>query len=94
MLGNHYFLDADAVNENEFAHLPLSGAVLRNIRDCTAPIVLIPINTVPFSMRSLYFLAGAAAPPALFPAPFRDEFLSRYRKSGSSRYFDLWTCTP
>jgi hypothetical protein len=92
LLGNRYFLDADALNETDFAHLPLPQAALGELRSCRSQIFLIPKDNVPFSMQSLYYLAGAAAPRDLFPDAFRQEFLRDYRKSGSSRYFDLWSC--
>ena len=93
LLGNRYSLDADALNEMEFAHLSLPEAVIDELRNCGSQIFLIPKGNEPFSMQSLYYVAGASAPRDLFPAAFRREFFHDYRRYGSSRYFDLWVCT-
>ena len=92
LLGNHYSLDADNLNEMEFAGIGLPEATLAELRTCRSRMYLIPKGAAPFSMHSLYYLGGATAPKLLFPESFRQEFFRSYQKSGSSRYFDLWSC--
>jgi hypothetical protein len=94
MAGNPYTLDADAMDEAAMSHKPLPAAVLGELRSCRVQIYLIPKGEEPFSLESNYFIYGNPAARDLFPLAFQEEFERDYRKSGTSRYFDLWQCMP
>jgi hypothetical protein len=91
--GNPYTLDADAMAEMGLSGLPLPQATLDAMRSCAIDIWLIPRDTAPFSMASLYFLSGEKAPRDVFPHQLREAFLSNYRRSSQSRFYDSWTCS-
>ena len=91
--GNPYTLDADAMAEMDLSGLPLPQATLDAMQNCAIDIWLIPRDTVPFSMVSFYFLSGEKAPRDVFPHQLREAFLSNYRKSAQSRFYDSWTCS-
>ena len=92
LLGNRYSLDADALDEADMADEPLPQATFDELKNCSSQIFLIPKGDRPFSLQSNYFIYGNPDFRDLFPIAFRQEFLRDYRKSGSSRYFDLWHC--
>jgi len=92
LLGNRYSLDADALDEADMADEPLPQATFDELKICSSQIFLIPKGDRPFSLQSNYFIYGNPDFRDLFPIAFRQEFLRDYRKSGSSRYFDLWHC--
>jgi hypothetical protein len=91
--GNPYTLDADAMAEMGLSDLPLPQATVDAMRSCAIDIWLIPRDAAPFSMASLYFMSGEKAPRDVFPHQLREAFLSNYRKSSQSRFYDSWTCS-
>lgn len=85
LAGQPYVLDPAAVMEFEKAGTPLSPATIEMIRQGQIPVWLIPRGEAPFSMLNPY-------PPhrPLFDELFRRAFTERYRKAGSSRFFDIY----
>lgn len=85
LTGHPYVLDPAAVMEFEKAGIPLSAATVEMLQRGEIPVWLIPKGDAPFSMLNPY-------PPhrPLFDEEFRQTFLARYRKAGSSRFFDFY----
>lgn len=80
-----------AVSAMEMRYLgePAPPAQVRRIAECITDIWLIPTGEQPFAMYS-YFDNQPA-----FWAELRDAFESRYQRTETGPYFDIWTCrTP
>lgn len=95
--GNPLLLDANARNEADLVHKPLSPALLEALAQCKIQVWIIPKGGVPFSMLSPYYLDPLVnhkgMSPDLYPEVFRKVFQAHYvRINDPSRYFNLWAC--
>ncbi len=94
--GNPYTIDAVALFDFQLSGLALPDSTITYLKSCKTRIWLVAKNSPPFSMVTVYTLIDARVLPGalLFSDAFREVFFDRYRKQGSSRYFDVWECTP
>ena len=85
--GHGYFLDSVAVMDLKRNGIPIPPAVRERVASCEFRHWLIPRDEEPFAMRSVF-------PPRdpLFDRQFRDLFRATFRKSGSTRFYDIWSC--
>ena len=84
--GNPFSFEAMTFMElRNLAQEPPS-AQIRRIESCATDLWLIPKGEAPFALGSYY-----DGKPA-FGETLPRAFLESYEKSGSSRYFDLWSC--
>ena len=95
--GNPLLLDANARNEADLVHKPLSPALLAALAQCKVQVWIIPKGGDPFSMLSPYYLDPLVnhkgMNPDLYPESFRKVFQTHYVQiSDPSRYFNLWVC--
>ena len=91
---NPLTVNAVAVSDIELTGLKIPSSTVDRVRSCSTKIWLIPRDGNPFSTLNAY---AAEVPerfpdPHLFSASFRKAFFSTYRKTETSRYYDLWTC--
>ena len=84
-----YLIDAPAVREHQLAGLVVPASTREMLRACRVRYWLIPKGAVPFSAPNSY-PALRLAP--LFPDAFTRAFFAAYRRDGSTRYYDVWTC--
>lgn len=93
--GNPFTVDPVALDDAELSGLQIPDSTLAYLGACKTRIWLIPRGAPPFVLLNIYSLMDPALPrEPLFSAAFRNIFLQRYQKQGSSRYFDIWECTP
>ena len=85
--GHGYFLDPVALMDLQWNGIPISSAVRERVASCEFGHWLIPRGEEPFAMRSIFH---PRVP--LFDRQFRHLFRATYRKSGSSRFYDIWSC--
>lgn len=83
-----FTLDAAAYMGMQLSGVPLPAGTLQALRDGLIRVWLIPKGTAPFSMHSFFGEAD------LFGPELRKVFGAHYRKTGESRFFDLWTYQP
>ncbi len=84
-----YFLDQPAVREHQLAGLDVPSATIAALERCQVTYWLIPKNEAPFSGVNGY---GAVFQVPLYPAEFRDAFLSTYEHVETTAYYDAWQC--
>jgi hypothetical protein len=93
LYGSPLFIDADARDEADLIHKPVSPEVINALRTCSIDLWLIPKEGSPFSLESLYFVDGTISQRALYPEAFRQAFFDSYQRVPSkSQYFDIWEC--
>ena len=94
--GNPLTIDPVALDDAELSGIQIPDSTLQYLGACKTRIWLVPKGAPPFVLLNIYSLMNDAALPKepLFSAAFRNIFLQRYQKQGSSRYFDVWECAP
>jgi hypothetical protein len=94
---NPYLIDAAALMDMRKSGIDIPRSTLGMMRAGVPGVWLIPRNSEPFSITSYYneygirgvFLPG----PRLFGDDFMRVFYQSYRKTGSSRFYDIWEST-
>lgn len=83
--GNPYTVDFAIMIETSAMGMTVSAPVITSIEACRTDIWLVPKDEAPLSMNGYYGnkVVGEA---------FRQAFLAHYSRTGSSAYFDVWTC--
>lgn len=84
-----YFLDQPAVREHQLAGLEVPSATIAALKRCQVSYWLIPKNEAPFSGVNSY---GALFQVPLYPAEFREAFISTYEHVETTAYYDAWQC--
>lgn len=84
--GHPYSIDAGALMDMAGANVPWPDATNAAMRSDSTDVWLLPRGDEPFALGCWY-------PPfaRLFPPAFRDAFHARYRRTGATRLFDVWT---
>ena len=92
--GGQYVFDPSAEADRELMHLPLSPTSLNRVQDCNT-VWLIPRGEIPFRTFSIYSGMYPKRFPAhiLFGDDVRRAFSAIYNKVGSSRFYDIYSCT-
>jgi hypothetical protein len=80
-----YLLDAAAIMDMKRAGIKIPSATMQMITNQTYDIWLIPRNTAPFSMRTLY-----EPYDALWEEGFKNIFLQNYQQVAPSQYYSVW----
>jgi hypothetical protein len=84
-----YLLDQPAIQEHQLAGITIPDSTVAALRSCAVRFWLIPKAGPPFSSSNRYpQMAGRK----LFDDRFRRAFFESYRQSGSTRFFDVWSC--
>ncbi|HEX3681893.1 MAG TPA: glycosyltransferase family 39 protein [Bryobacteraceae bacterium] len=92
--GNPLTVDEMALDDMQMSGLAIPDATLAYVRACKTEIWLIPRDEAPFQIVNVY----SREDPRLFPnwrvfdEHFRRIFLQHYRKTASTKYFDVWEC--
>jgi len=88
---NHtYLIDQPAVREYQLQGLDLPAATIDAVRDCRVHYWLTPKNERPFSGLNGY---PSVLMKPLYSRPFLDTFFDSYRRTETTAYYDVWTCT-
>jgi hypothetical protein len=85
-----YLLDVPAIQEHQLSGLPLPESTIDAIRSCAVRTWLIPRAGEPFRIRNDYPSTGYRE---IFPQDLIDAFEQNYRRTGSTRYYDVWECS-
>ncbi len=92
--GGQYVFDPSAEADRELMQLPFSPTSLNRVQDCNT-VWLIPRGETPFRTVSIYSGMYPKRFPAhmLFGDDIRRAFKTTYRNIGSSRFYDIYSCT-
>jgi len=92
--GNPLTIDAVALDYMQLSGLDIPSSTLEYLQACKTRIWLIPKGEPPFAVVNFFSLVDIHLVPKfpLFSDQFRQIFFQRYRKQGSSKYFDIWEC--
>jgi Dolichyl-phosphate-mannose-protein mannosyltransferase len=90
--GNPLTLDAVALDDMQLSGLSIPQGTIDYIESCGTQVWLIPKDEAPFVISNIYDDAKIFPARNLFEDRFREAFLGHYQKTGSSDYYDLWTC--
>ncbi len=92
--GGQYVFDPSAEADRELMQLPFSPTSLNRVQDCNT-VWLIPRGETPFRTVSIYSGMYPKRFPAhmLFGDDIRRAFKTTYRNVGSSRFYDIYSCT-
>ncbi|HEY7059619.1 MAG TPA: hypothetical protein VH458_23950 [Vicinamibacterales bacterium] len=85
-----YLLDVPAIQEHQLSGLPLPQSTVDAIRSCAVRTWLIPRAGEPFRIRNDYPSTGYRE---IFPQELIDAFAQNYRRTGTTRYYDVWECS-
>lgn len=87
-------INVGAMFDMGLSGLPIPPSTVKYIQTCQTQVWLIPRGNAPFTTLNLYAQEAPRrfADPHLFSPEFRNAFYATYRKTASSRYYDLWTC--
>ena len=93
--GQPLTVDPGGLFDMGLSGLPIPPATIQAIHACQTQTWLVPRNTVPFSLYNTYFydVPKRFPDPLLFSPAFRQAFFATYQRTGTTRYYDLWTCT-
>jgi hypothetical protein len=84
-----YLLDQPAIQEHQLAGIEIPAATRDALRACDVTYWLIPKTGEPFSAINRYPMMHSRR---LFDDDFRRAFFESYERSGSTDYFDVWSC--
>lgn len=84
-----YLLDQPAIQEHQLAGVEIPKATEDALRSCAVTYWLVPKTGAPFTAINRYPMMNGRP---LFGSGFRRAFFESYRRSDSTRYFDVWTC--
>jgi hypothetical protein len=90
--GNPLTLDAVALDDMQLSGLSIPQGTIDYIESCGTQIWLIPRDEAPFVISNIYDDPKVFPTRNLFEDRFREAFLDHYQKTGSSNYYDLWSC--
>ena len=82
---NRFLCDAAALMDMDFAKIPVPKATIKKLDSGVVKLWLIPRGQEPFALRNLYDLTP------VFSDEFRGSFRRNYERSGSTKYFDIWS---
>jgi hypothetical protein len=91
-LGYPNALSPTTLSDAILAGVPLSPETYDQLRHCRAQLWLLPRGDVPFSATNDYYTELPRLQREIVPEEFQQTFSANFIVSGSSRYFDLWTC--
>jgi len=83
--GQPYTVDFGIMIETSYLGIGLSPSLIETFSACAMDVWLVPKDEPPLTMRGYYgnFITTEN---------LRDAFLKAYEKTGTTAYYDLWTC--